>query len=225
MRRHVAAYTELESWSVTAGGSLLAALRHTFQNLILWGDGMSPPNYTHGQLVLTLQIQGAKKVLNTLLDEVMAHTEGPYLETALDVLVVMITAPQAQYPEPNPHYSSPSRRQINLQEALTAQLEDVHELAKKEVNRATMIVRIHRRVGALSANQQGQQGDVNLPDATGQNMTLDMGGEQNMPAVDIDDVLDQANEKTMGNMDLEASDDPMGTIDFLGGSDDFMNLG
>ena len=76
-RHKAAAFSELESWSSSPGGGLQAALKTTVQSLILW-DGvaaahMSSPRYTNRQIALSIQMLGAKAVLDTLILDSMTH--------------------------------------------------------------------------------------------------------------------------------------------------------
>ena len=207
-RRDAAILAELETWSATPGGSLLAAIRNTVQSLILWSSPASaessPPHYTHRQLTLTLQTLGAKPVLDTLIDELMLHV-SPDLDTALDVIVTMISAPQAHFPEPDPTLmpsplQPPLRHQLSLRDSLRMQFEDAYELSKKDVNRASMIVRLYRRVemlverGPPGAEQAGLAAGVGVGFGESTEVVKNAEG---MPAVDIDDVLGQATGEQM----------------------------
>lgn len=206
-RHEVAFHNSLETWALTAGGGLLAAMRHTIQSLLIWSSttptsaDMTPPQYTHRQLVETVRILGAKAVLNLLLDENMAHFEtgsSPDLDVALDIIVTMISAPQHQFP-----FSSSSttlgnsdqhlilKRQLSLRDALNTELSQAFDLSKTNLPRASMIVRLHRRVEALVGRaNQGVNGVV------GTNADALMHGvvhnAEGMPTADIDDVLVEA---------------------------------
>lgn len=198
-------YSELKTWSSTSGGGLLAALRNTIGSLILWSTTpansaeMSPPHYTHRQLVQTLSILGAKTVMRLLIDEAVAHSDsgGPEVETVLDIIVTMISAPQHQNDQP------PST--VSLRDALQVEFAQAFEMSKTDLNRATMIVRLHRRVEGIL----GGQG------------TIDGGGEDGLihgvvhnadgvPTADIDDVLVEADHQM--------------TQEFLSGSATFIGV-
>ena len=213
-RYKAAAVTEMETWSNTPGGGVQAALRHTVQSLILW-DGVasvhvSPPRYTHRQIALSVLILGAKTVLDTLVDEIMVHvTHDGMLDTesALEVVSVIILAPQAQFPD------SPvggHKCQLSLGDALNAEMENILELSKNEHSRAVMIVRLHRRIESLTAPQSHEaENAAVMDDSMAGVMSHNAAG---LPTEDIDDVLGQANEQAAA-------------MDFMvGGSGDFMNL-
>ena len=215
-RREAAALAELEAWSSTQGGSLHGALKHTVQTLIIWGGTastqISPPRYTHRQLKLTVQLLGAKAVLHTLIDELMSHATADSAlssEAAFDVIVGMLTAPLGQSRD-STGMDTPHTRQLGLVDALRAEVDDVAELAKKDNNRATVLVRVHRRVEAVLSSQTHAGNNAAVLDEA---LTADvLNVTNNLPSGDIDEVLGQANEQAAA-------------MDFMaGGAGDFMNL-
>ena len=167
---------------------------------------MSPPRYTHRQLILSVQVLGAKAVLETLLDELMSHVSaGADAEpVALEVVAVMVSAPQAQSPD-----LGLPRRQLSLRDALQAEVDDVFEGSKRDAGRAAVVVRLHRRVEALVGSQVHGDGDAAVIDEAMTGNVLQQG--EGLPAEDIDDVLGQANEQAAA-------------MDLFGGAGDFMNL-
>ena len=214
-QRHDAAFfTELENWSTTSGGGLLAAFRHTIQSLMLWCNAsttsadMSPPHYTHRQLVETLRILGAKKVLQLLVEETMAHFQSGSptdVDIVLDIVVTMISAPQHQFLACAPVLgeADPGRaRQLSLRDALGMEFAHAFELSKTDLPRATMIVRLYRRVEALA----GRAG----PEVNG------IGGD---PSVLIPGVVDHGDglPVTAINDVLVAGDHPI-VSDYLAGN-------
>jgi len=241
MRRDTAAFAELETWSATPGGSLLASLRHTLHSLILWASPssteLSPPHYTHRQIILSLQVLGAKTVLGTLIDELMLHVASPNsLDTTFDVIVTMISAPQARLPDAiattDLSTPLPLRRQLSLRDALRMLFDEADEISKKDVNRASVIVRLQRRVEALVGRGhnagQGVEGGLEAGVIGGLDTEVDlvtegvMGNEsvknaEGLLTVDIDNVLEQATE-----------DAQMSAAGFMTGADmgqnDFMTL-
>lgn len=196
-RREVTSFSELENWATTSGGGLLAALRHTMEPLIPWTSAFStsadvtPPQYTHRQLLETLKILGAKAVLQFFLDELMAHFDNgdlSDLEIVFDIIVTMITAPQNQFSFPitvatvaaaaaatiggNGPYNNPSG-QLTLRDALHTEFLESFRLSKSNLPRATMIVRLYRRVEAYfirvgnETNGDAVAADVLLHDVVG----------------------------------------------------------
>ena len=187
-RQGTTALNELSSWSTTPGGGLLTALRHTIQSLILWSatsassNTMSPPSYTHRQLLDTLRVLGAQAVLHLLIDEANEQTNS---DMALDVIVIMIfTASTLSFQSPS------IKKQMTLRESLQSEILSVEDLARTDPSRASTIVRLHRRVEALAGPKAGPIGgdDVGL-------MTGVMPSGEGMPAANIDDVLGEAEDQ------------------------------
>lgn len=230
-RREATSFSELENWATTSGGGLLAALRHTMEPLIPWTSAFSasadvtPPQYTHRQLIETLKILGAKAVLHFFLDELMAHYDNgdlPDLDVVFDIIVTMITAPQHQFAYPmatttnvggNGPFSTPSG-QLSLRDALDTEFLGAFGLSKTNLPRATMIVRLHRRVEAYfiraSNETDGDAGaaDVLLRDVVG----VGVGNAEGMPTADLDEVLQDIEADTQITQDLLTA----GTANFLG---------
>lgn len=229
--RHAAtAYSELETWASTTGGGLLAACRQTIQSLVLWSSATStdtsPPHYTHRQLLETVMILGAKTVLQLLIDEVMTHLEtgSPSdVDVVLDIIVVMISAPQQDSPLLHSPpltitpATLPSKRQLTLPEALDTEHTSAFELSKTNLPRASMIVRLHRRVDALVGQAENQVsnavgGDGGGLDGSALGLTAVVHNADGMPTADIDDVLVEAG-------------DQIAAQDFLGGAGGAFDLG
>ena len=198
-RHEVAFHSELETWACTPGGGLLAALRHTIQSLLLWSSTSttadSPPQYTHRQLVETLRMLGAQAVLQLLLDEAMAHFDtgsAPEVDMVLDIIVTMIAAPQPHLAFSTSQPAAP-KRQLSLLDALTADVAGAFDLSKINLARATMTVRLHRRVQALLGRPghgtagAGADGGVLLHGV--------VHNADGMPTADIDDVLVEAEDQ------------------------------
>lgn len=194
-RHDAATYTELEGWAAMAGGGFSAALRNTIQSLVLWSSAatdMSPPHYTHRQLVDIVRIVGAKAVLQMLIDEVMTHFEAGTsdLDIVLDIIVTMISAPQHDQPLSSSsviteHFNS--KRQLTLIDALNAENADAFELSKSNLPRASMIVRIHRRVEALVGRGSNVANVVDGGNGGMANAVVH--NAEGMPTADIDDIL------------------------------------
>lgn len=184
-RQGTTSLNELATWSTTPNGGLLTALRQTLQSLVLWNAtsasaaDTSPPSYTHQQLLATLRILGAPAVLNTLIDEATDH---PTSDVALDVITTLIFTS-------SPHPPSAVKRQLSLRDALNFQHSDVEDLSRTDPARASTIVRLYRRVEALTAPKVGAVvgGDGFMGDIA---QTA-----EGMPSADIDDVLGEAKEQ------------------------------
>ncbi|KAL8861163.1 MAG: hypothetical protein Q9178_002379 [Gyalolechia marmorata] len=215
-REKAAALAELETWTRIQPSGLSTAMGNTIQNLINWifaNSNTPPPNYTHRLLLQTQRMLGAETTLKILIDEIMNQVNrhginAQEVDTIFDIIVTMITAPQT------------SRPFLSMKDALRIQLAEINELSKTDIPRATIIVRLHRRVEALVAAatitattaDMHANNDMNLDMSTaGQGMMM-LHDSQGMPATDIDAVLAH----TEGQI---ASGDFMGGVG-LGGSMD-----
>ena len=206
-RREASFYSELENWAATSGGGLLAALRNTMEPLIPWTSAFStsadvtPPQYTHRQLIETLRILGAKAVLQFFLDELMTHFDSgglSDLDILFDIIVTMITAPQhavsASSATIGGHGGNILPRQLSLRDALHTEFLGAFQISKTNLPRATLIVRLHRRVEAYFArSSDGENGvggarDVLLHDV--------VGTAEGMPPADLDEVLQNVDANT-----------------------------
>jgi mediator of RNA polymerase II transcription subunit 5 len=204
-RRETSFYSELENWATAPGGGLLAALRHTIEPLIPWAAAFSasadstPPHYTHRQLVETLKILGAKAVLQLFLDELMTHFDNgglSDLDVVLDIIVTMITVPQhhllATIASNNniTLHNPQQQRQLSLQEALHTEFLHAFELSKTNLPRATLVVRLYRRVEAYLSRAST---DANTVDVGGETdvllQSVVVRNAEGIPTADIDEVL------------------------------------
>ncbi|KAK4694667.1 mediator of RNA polymerase II transcription subunit 5, partial [Lecanoromycetidae sp. Uapishka_2] len=183
-REGINALNELASWSTTSGGGLTAALRQTTQALTVWSavsgatHEMTPPSYTHRQLLDTLRILGAPAILNLFIEEANNSTQS---DTALDIFVIMIFTSSQQ--------SSVGKRQLTLREALHLEYQNVDDLARTDPARASTIVRLYRRVEALAAPK------TNVVSGGDEFMTgVEQSGDGMQPT-NIDDVLGEAEHK------------------------------
>lgn len=193
-RQGTNALNELAAWSTTPNGGLLSALRQTIQSLIIWSAtsnssaDMSPPSYTHQQLLSTLRLLGAQAVLNLLIDETNDQTSS---DIALDIIVIMIfTSSQ----------TSSVKRQLSLRDVLHTQFSDVEDLSRTDPARASTIVRLYRRVEALTAPKTGA---VGAGDGFMEGISHSADG---IPSANIDDVLGEAEEQIANAQEFLAVD-------------------
>ena len=169
---------------------------------------MSPPHYTHRQLVDTLHILGPKAVLRVLIDEVMAHFEAGTsdLDIVLDIVVVMIAAPRHDQflPSPSAITEQPAaKHQLTLSDALNAENADAFEFSKTNISRASMIVRLHRRVEAL-VGRGSNVANVVVGDNEGMANAV-VHNSEGLPTADIDDILvhaEQADQQMVATQDF-----------------------
>lgn len=163
-RNSFAPCPELSAW-LSAPGSLKHAFQTSLQSLITWSTNVTvnpiqhPPPYNHRQLLIALQILGAKTVLHILLDEIKSRTAAAdsTAAVALDVATSIVCAPTATStspiaidwalsPTPMP---SPARGgRLNLRDTLRLEFDKVTDLINTDMHLAEAIVRLHRRVEA-----------------------------------------------------------------------------
>ncbi|KAL8767051.1 MAG: hypothetical protein Q9209_006345 [Squamulea sp. 1 TL-2023] len=194
-REKAVALSELENWTKNPPNGLPTAMSNTIQSLILWclaNGNMSPPKYAHRILLNTQQLLGAETTLNILVDEIMDKlnpisipgqivqhgVDAQEIDTIFDIIVTMIVTPQTDNPL------------LSLKSMLRIKSKEVNELSKKDVVRATVIVRLHHRVEGLATAMMNVSvnNDLSMGMATsGQGMMLR--DSQGMPATDIDAVL------------------------------------
>ncbi|KAH0556049.1 hypothetical protein GP486_006012, partial [Trichoglossum hirsutum] len=212
-------HTELESWTSTHGGGMLASLRNTFQSLVLWSTtpdiNMTPASYTHRQVLVAIKMLGARSVLRTIIDEVKLQNQiqNGSGDLSFDIATAIICAPGATdglLPADGSILGTYSLQnlsgRLNLREALRLELEEASKIYSSDPVKAETIVRLHRRVEA-----QLDMGHVS-------NMIPDL----NVTAHDTDGVGDI--DLTVGGGSLEdvlgAGHDVLGGGDLLGVSDD-----
>ncbi|KAF1814494.1 Med5-domain-containing protein [Eremomyces bilateralis CBS 781.70] len=147
---------ELDSWT-SAPHNLLVSIRSVVQSLANMDSSeneMVPsPQYNHRQLLLTVQILGAARVLQTIVDEVKHQTEFGRGAIALDVATSIICAPGlASHVSADPHGSLPSGAVnclLSLRDALTLMRDQAKSMVKqKDLLGAETVVRLSRRVEA-----------------------------------------------------------------------------
>ncbi|KAI9832948.1 MAG: mediator complex subunit [Phylliscum demangeonii] len=99
LRTVASAPQELDQWVAGHTGGLCGALRHTFQSLVLWSTApainMTPTSYSHRQLLVAVQLQGARAVVRTLVDELRLQTQNGSAALALDIAAAFVCAPTA----------------------------------------------------------------------------------------------------------------------------------
>jgi mediator of RNA polymerase II transcription subunit 5 len=153
---------ELDTWRANqAGGGLITSVRNTFSSLVLWSTdpdiSMTPPSYTHRQLLAAIRILGSMRVLQGLLDELKLQSEETGgADLALDIAATLICAQAAYHAvlDPSRAISAPKGPVLTLRDALNLQHDSLAKVIEKDPQRAELIVRLHRRVDALTAIPQ-----------------------------------------------------------------------
>ncbi|KAI0408251.1 mediator of RNA polymerase II transcription subunit 5 [Xylaria palmicola] len=156
-----AGHNELEAWTSTPNGGIVASVRQTIQSFVQWSlhpsINMMPTSYTHRQILAAHRILGARRLLNIILDEVKQQTDTSSCSIMYDIATALICAPDATNAPPpavmtllvdpsNPPVM-PQRR-ISLREALKSEAEDFKMIQKSDPALAEHIVRLYRRVEA-----------------------------------------------------------------------------
>lgn len=186
-----AALKELSTWSVVPHGGIQTALRNTLNALVLWSatsassTDMSPPSYTHRQVDETVKILGAKVALDILIQEILLQAHTPTKqELLLDCISAIVVA--AQYHSHSRDQRKSPRVQLDLHNVLQLYFHDANETSQAEPARATVVVRLQRRVDAL----MGRKTDTSVP----VNSDFMTGVVQNtgLPTTDIDQVIAEA---------------------------------
>jgi mediator of RNA polymerase II transcription subunit 5 len=185
-RRGASEHTELETWTSTAGGGLVIAIKNTISALVQWGMNPvnSPPaSYTHRQILVALRILGAKRLLHAILEEVKGQTELGNGSIAIDIATAIICAPNAANWELGNRSMDilsegqlqPLQRRMNLREALKMETDMAPKIHKTDSFHAETVIRLYRKVEAQLVVQQQvllAHGDMSL-DETIQNAALD----------------------------------------------------
>ena len=163
--RAASEHTELESWTSTAGGGLTLAIKQTITNLVHWGlnpgINIHPANYTHRQILVGMKILGAKRLLNTIIEEVKAQTGVGNGSVVNDVATALICAPDAASLDTGSALDmlgegqlQPLQRRMNLREALKIEADNARKMHKTDAFHAETVIQLYRRVEAQLAVQQ-----------------------------------------------------------------------
>jgi mediator of RNA polymerase II transcription subunit 5 len=181
------AIQELEQWTNAPHSTLNTALRHTIQQLSQWASTAAiqpnPPSYTHRQIVTSVKMLGANRVLRAIVDEIKAQTDTGNGAAALDIGVSIICSPTVDdSPIPVDWVGSSiraplvQRTRMNLREMLKQEVDSAASLVASDPLTAETIVRLHRRVEAQLAS---------IGEATFQAPAI------NLPSVNIGDIQSQ----------------------------------
>ena len=206
-RSDASSHTDLETWSATPGGGILAAIRYTINSLVQWSqtDSLNAalPSYTHRQLVVAVQMLGAKSVLEALVDEIVKSQTAGSPDVLFDIITTLITAPTAaDFPPTH------SKSRLSLRDALSTASDDAYTLSKTNASRAEIIVRLHRRVEAQLV-RTGSQTTI-VTDADAENaMLLDLGNRTTAAAAGETLATDVAGmpQEQLDNVVAEVMDD------------------
>lgn len=156
---------ELESWTSSSSGGLVANIKHAVHHLTMWSMNQPelpslPSPYTHRQMLVGLRMLGAQRVLSAILDELKAQTDAASGSVAYgyDVAVALVCAPDASNTvvtvsssaannndDPTAPQPQPQRR-VSLRMALAWAAEGWKKVHKRDPLEAEILVRLHQRV-------------------------------------------------------------------------------
>lgn len=169
-RRGGSDHTELEAWTATPNGGLAASIKNTITALIQWGlnPGLNiiPASYTHRQVLTGVRMLGAKRLLNLIVDEVKAQTEGGHGSIVIDIATALVCAPDAHSFESglkdvglgdimdDGSAVQLLQRRMTLREVLKIEVENAPRIHKKDPAHAEALIRLFRRVEAQAAHPQ-----------------------------------------------------------------------
>lgn len=170
-RTGAARRSELDSWKANqAGGGLITTVRNTFSSLVLWSTdpeiSMTPPSYTHRQLLAGIRLLGSPRILQGIIDELKLQAETGSADLAIDIAATLVCSPladsfaqdQAAYHQTDKTDASAEGETglsrsgvLTLRDTLNLQHESLGKMIETDPYRAELIVRLHRRVEALAA--------------------------------------------------------------------------
>jgi mediator of RNA polymerase II transcription subunit 5 len=211
-----------------SSAGLLTSIRQTFHHLLDWSTSLetnaSPPKFSSKLISAAVHLHGTSRVLLVLLREIEALIGPEKIDAGLDMLTSVICAP---FPK-----TKASIHSLSLRDALNIHHVNLTKSLKAgDALFAEVIVRLHRRVEAISAaiSQQEMAMDpanpmgtdlgnidlrnINLEAATG-NADIDVSALAVQPSSeDIDQILEGA-----------TGMDNFGTNTMASGADDVFGL-
>ncbi|PNP48362.1 hypothetical protein TGAMA5MH_00646 [Trichoderma gamsii] len=159
-RTGAAEHQELELWATSSSSGLSGAAKHLIQGLVQWcvhtDETAMPTSYTHRQVIATLKIVGASRLLRVILEEIRHQTLAGNGSVVYDVATALVCAPNVSNELPptsglldeTGNMLPILQRPLTLREVLKMEAEDYRKLQKKDAELAEIVVRLHRRVEA-----------------------------------------------------------------------------
>ncbi|KAG8527883.1 uncharacterized protein KY384_006799 [Bacidia gigantensis] len=180
---------DLNSWTAYPRDALRGSLKFMIQNLILWtndsANNLTPTPFHFHKLQTCIQVLGAYKTLDALIDEVQ-NADPNLQEVALDVVATLILAERHKTSSSGQANSGTNRIPMNLGNLLVMRYDGAEELAKTDDARASTIVRLYKRVQTYDGQQVAMQ---IAPQGVALGTNGNAGG---MERHEIDDVLAEA---------------------------------
>lgn len=159
-RTGAAEHQELEMWATSSSSGLSGATKHLIQALVQWcihpEMTAMPTSYTHRQIIATLKIVGACRLLRVMLEEIRQQMLTGSGSVVYDVVTALVCAPNVSNDIPptsvlldeGGNIPPPLQRRLTLREVLKMEAEDYRKLHKKDAELAEIMVRLYRRVEA-----------------------------------------------------------------------------
>ncbi|KAL7781566.1 mediator complex, subunit Med5 [Trichoderma afarasin] len=159
-RTGAAEHQELEMWATSSSSGLSGATKHLIQALVQWcihpEMTAMPTSYTHRQVIATLKIVGACRLLRVMLEEIRQQMLTGSGSVVYDVVTALVCAPNVSNDIPptsvlldeGGNIPPPLQRRLTLREVLKMEAEDYRKLHKKDAELAEIMVRLYRRVEA-----------------------------------------------------------------------------
>jgi len=235
LKRKVSWMSEDIQLLTASSAGLLTSIRQTFHHLLDWSTSLevnaSPPKFSFQLISAAIHLHGASRVLHVLLKEIEALIGTEKIDAGLDMLTSVICAPFPQ--------TKASIHSLSFRDALNMHhLNLAKTLKAGDTLFAEVVVRLHRRVEAVSAAVPQQEmamdstnpmgtdlanidlRNINLDAATG-NADLDVSALAVQPSSeDIDQILEGAT--GMENFDTNTM--ASGTDDVFGLEGDDMQM-
>ncbi|KAF3811437.1 Mediator of RNA polymerase II transcription subunit 5 [Colletotrichum gloeosporioides] len=165
-RTGAADHVELEAWSGVQqhqhnhqNVGFANTLRQTLQSLVQWSIHPAidrpPPTYTHRQILVALNILGAKRLLQLIYEDIRQHSEAGSGSIVYDVAANLVCAPDANdspwanalnFMDNSGNMRAPIQKKLTMREVLKSDAENCKRLQKIDMNLTEIVVRLHRKV-------------------------------------------------------------------------------
>ncbi|KAF6845347.1 Mediator of RNA polymerase II transcription subunit 5 [Colletotrichum musicola] len=168
-RTGAADHVELDAWSSPQQGGYSNAFRQTLQNLVQWSIhptmDLLPPAYTHRQVLVGLNVLGAKRLLQLIYEDIRQQTDNGSGSVVYDIATAIVCAPDVNnsasaaalnFLDNSGAMPMPSQRKLTLREVLKADAENCKQLQKTDMNLAETVVRLYRKVESQLAVSQAE---------------------------------------------------------------------
>lgn len=162
-RNGCATHSEMETWCNAQHGGLIGSFAKLVREFMSWnltasGNGSTPTPYTHAQILFAIKMRGAKDVFDTLLKIVAKETAAGNGSVAVDVATWLVMAPA----QGSDNDENKEQSQLTLKEVMMFEVQDIGKMMASDHAKAEALVRVYRRVQALTAHNVSQQPMMSL---------------------------------------------------------------